>query len=622
MSDDIDLTGLEARYAAALASPEDAEARIDAQTALAWALRFTDTRRANALATESRELAIASGYKLGQARAARALAISAVNDEGMHALFPLAAEALRLFDEVGDGPGRAGSRDFMASLLEFSGDLTGALDLALEALTIAREIDDPVRQGYALSNVGGLRAALGEADTAVERLEEALRLFQGVDHADGVGVICLRLARVSKNTGKLDEAQLHLQTALHAADDTQADSLRWSVMSLMGEIAQERGDLDGAERIYQDWLDNLPDGPTRLGSTTRLALGKLKMRQGDLAAAEVALTRALPEFEADLVSKVDEAKAQEALAELRERQGDLATAMGHLRSAKSLREAMATKETKSQLARVEARAEMKAAQKDAEIHRLRYVELRGTQTKLVEAQKMALLGRLAAGTAHELNTPLGVLRSNAELSSSTVQRLIALIADADLGARASKLARALDQCKEASMAATERIASITESLARFAQLDLAERRAFDVRDGLESALVLLRPSLADRIDVRRELDDVPSITGWPRELNLAFLTVLQNAGQAIVDEGVITVQAKETTNHVRVQIRDTGRGMTEEQVAQLFDVAWSEDGPRTRMRLGLSAAYATMEKHGGTIEVQSALGEGTTVTFQFPKTPS
>jgi len=171
---------LEARLAATSVSPVDPVKRIDALTALAWGLRGSDASRAHALATEARELAIEHDHKLGQARAARTLAMTLRDPEGLRTILDLGEEARRLFDEVNDGPGRAASRDFLASIHEYTGDLAGGLALALDALSIAREIDDPIRQGYALSNVGGILAASGEGDAAVERLNEALQLRQDV----------------------------------------------------------------------------------------------------------------------------------------------------------------------------------------------------------------------------------------------------------------------------------------------------------------------------------------------------------------------------------------------------------------------------------------------------------
>ena len=141
-------------------------------------------------------------------------------------IFDLAEEARRLFDEADDGPGRAASRDFLASIHEHIGDLAGGLELALDALSIAREIGDPIRQGYALSNVGGILAASGEVEPAVERLKEALQLFEGAqDLRPGSEAICSRLAKVLKNAGRSEEALTYAEMCRDAAEQDQDEFL-------------------------------------------------------------------------------------------------------------------------------------------------------------------------------------------------------------------------------------------------------------------------------------------------------------------------------------------------------------------------------------------------------------
>lgn len=618
---DTSLSELEARLAAASVPPVDPVNRIDALTELAWELRGSDTPRACALATEARELAIEHGYTLGQARAARTMAMSLRDPEGLRTILDLAEEAKRLFDEANDAPGRAASRDFLASIHEHSGDLAGGLALALDALSIAREIGDPIRQGYALSNVGGILAASGEVDEAVERLNEALRLFENAQDPGGVKTIWSRLATVLKTAGRGEEALTYAEMCRHAAEEDQDEFAHCEALKVMAEIEDERGNPAEAERLYRAALDALQTeiGKKFSGGDTLVALGRQLVKQGALADAELALNDALGRIEGEPLMIVTETAAHEALAELCERQGKLSTTIEHLRRAHALRERIARQEARNKLAQVEARAAMEAAKKDAEIHKLRFVELIAMQSKLVEAEKMALLGKLAAGAAHELNTPLGVLRSNTELSATAARRLVSLVRDeGELGVQATKLASVLESCRGTSDEALERIAAIAQSLRRFSQLDHAERRSFDVRESLDSALALLKPTISDEIKLERRFDEVPAIEGWPRELNHAFMTVLQNAGQAIDGAGVVSVETSATRDDVLVRVRDTGRGMSEEQVARLFDLSWSEAGTRTRMRLGLSAAYATVHKHGGTIEVESVLGRGTTVTFRLP----
>jgi signal transduction histidine kinase len=139
-----------------------------------------------------------------------------------------------------------------------------------------------------------------------------------------------------------------------------------------------------------------------------------------------------------------------------------------------------------------------------------------------------------------------------------------------------------------------------------------------VVDGLQSAIEMLRSNLPEGVKLESRFQPVPEIEGWPGQLNQAFLTVLLNATQAIAGPGLVTVETEADRNTMMVRVRDTGRGMSEEERAHRFDVGWSADGKRTKMRLGLVAAHATVQRHGGRIEVASAPGQGTTLVVSLP----
>lgn len=611
---------LEARLAAVTADGSDPIARVDAMVEYAWAIRNDDVERANALAAEAKTLAVEHDYTLGMARATRTLAMTIRDPQNLQRLFRLAHEAQVLFDDAGDDVGRAASRDFLSSIYEHVGDLNGALELGLDALSIARAAGDAARQGYALSSVGGILAASGETEAGVAHLEEALRLFEELGDLNGVGTICGRLSRILQETGETEAALDHARRCDEVTDATGNDFFGLTAMSVMGDIAQERGELEEAERLYRAALERVADEQTRIivGATTRVSLGRCLMRQGAMEAAGAVLNETLAQVSAP-VSIVHRALTHEALADLHEAREDFAGALQHLRDAAKLRERIAQQDARNRTAQLEARVEMETAKKDAEIQRLRFVELHGMQAKLVEAEKMGLLGKLAAGTAHELHTPLGVLRSNAKLVAKATDRLRELLDDDDDVAQpVERLASVIDSCRAGNDEALARLAAIADGFGRFAELDQAERRSFDVKVGLEGALAILTPTIGDGVEVQRHFEAVPPIDGWPREVNLALLTVLQNAAEAIEATGVIAVSVTAVDDQVHIRIRDDGRGMTEEQVAHLFDVGWSEEGERVKMRLGLSAAYATMQKHGGAIDVDSEPGEGTTVTLRFP----
>jgi signal transduction histidine kinase len=601
---------------------------IDTLVELSWLQRVDDMERAHELARQARTLAIEHDYPLAQARAARTMAMTIGDINTLRSVFDLAQEAKELFDQVGDRAGMAGSRDFLSSIHEHIGDLAIALEYAMEALQIARQLENPVRVGYALSSVGGVLAASGDADAGIARLEEALAIFEEADDAQGVGTIRMRLAKVMFEAGRVEDARRYAELSLKGARDQQNDFVYVAALKVLADLEQQAGNLDAAEAHHRQALECRFMTQTSLAiaaSSNQVALGRLLFERGALDEAEDVLKDALSRIAGDTVSIVNEAATHEALAELYQATGNLPAALEHLRNAKEQKVRIAQQETRNKLAQVEARAAVEAARKDAEIHKLRFVELHAMQSKVVESEKMALLGRLAAGMAHELNTPLGVLKNNSELITRAVNRLIALLSG-ELPKKGEKLVALLESCSESNVQALSRLSEIGESFERFTHLDHAEKGAFDVRHGLQSALLLLEPTLPEGISFERHFNPVPLIDAWPRELNHAFMTVLQNAIQAI-ENGAGVVSAETNVHHaasdaerdeILVVIRDTGRGMSDEQVAHLFDVAWSKQGSRTSMRLGLSAAYATMQRHNGKITVESELGKGTVVTFRFP----
>lgn len=365
---------LEARLAAASVSPVDVVERIDALNNLAWALRSADLPRANALATEARQQAIEHGYTVGQARAARTLSMTLVDTQGLRTIFRWAEEAKSLFDEAGDDTGRAASRDFLSSLYEHIGDLSTGLELAFDALRIARAIGDPVRQGYALSSVGGILAASGDVDTAVERLEEALKLFQQAQSADGVGTISSRLSTILQGQGRTEDALKYAAVCRESAAASQNKFLELTALNVMAEIANERGDLGEAEGLYRQALEIFPSdhaARTAIGTTTQVSLAQLLIKREALADAESELRDALKRVADNSISIVTQAAVHDAFATLCERKGELPEAIRHIRSAQQLRDQISQQSMRSQLDQVEMRAALKDAKKDAEIDGLK-----------------------------------------------------------------------------------------------------------------------------------------------------------------------------------------------------------------------------------------------------------
>jgi signal transduction histidine kinase len=254
-----------------------------------------------------------------------------------------------------------------------------------------------------------------------------------------------------------------------------------------------------------------------------------------------------------------------------------------------------------------------------------YRTLRETQAALAQSEKMASLGNLVAGIAHEINSPLGALQSNADVSQRAWTILEEAMKDPEVAAvfeKQRRLSRALETIKLTQNIvpeATTRIVRIVRELRTFARLDQAEVEDADLRDCLESTLTLINHELKNRIEVVRELGEIPKIRCHPNQLNQVFMNLLTNAAHAIHGPGKITVRTRaDGSDFVVVEIQDSGAGIAPENLKRIFDPGFTTKGVGVGTGLGLSISYRIIDEHQGTIDVKSELGKGTTFTVRLP----
>jgi PAS domain S-box-containing protein len=253
-------------------------------------------------------------------------------------------------------------------------------------------------------------------------------------------------------------------------------------------------------------------------------------------------------------------------------------------------------------------------------------EIRDAQSQLVQSEKMASLGNLVAGVAHEINTPLGSIHANADTSRRALELLAAAAGDPasqEVYKRHPKLRRAVDILHESNattLTATHRIVEIVRSLRSFARLDEAEFKKVDIHEGIEGTLTILHHELKNRIEVKREFGDLPEIECYPNQMNQVFLNLLVNAAQAIGDRGTITVRTRLEEGRAVLEFTDTGRGIPADKLPRIFDPGFTTKGVGVGTGLGLSISYRIIQDHGGTIAVDSSPGRGTTFTIRLPVT--
>jgi signal transduction histidine kinase len=265
-------------------------------------------------------------------------------------------------------------------------------------------------------------------------------------------------------------------------------------------------------------------------------------------------------------------------------------------------------------------------------------QLRETQALLIHSEKMSALGQLTAGIAHEINNPLAFIIGNlqslqvayADMDGAYVeleklvrdqgteaQREAAIVIrqDADL----DFILHDLDDLLSATLEGSKRIQKLVENLRNFSRLDEAARKKIDLAENVATTLAIARPYLQSRVDVSVELDLLPSIMGYPAELNQVFLNLIINAAQAIEEGGRLMIQGFQDGDNIVLRFIDTGQGITPDVLQHIFEPFFTTKPVGSGTGLGLTIAYRIItEMHHGEISVSSTPGQGSTFTIRLP----
>jgi PAS domain S-box-containing protein len=248
-------------------------------------------------------------------------------------------------------------------------------------------------------------------------------------------------------------------------------------------------------------------------------------------------------------------------------------------------------------------------------------ELRTTQARLVQHAKMAALGQLVAGVAHEINTPLAAVVSNNDLFQRCFVRLDRAVKEKGLGEEPliARDLQAVIDLSDVTRQACARITDIVRTLRTFARLDEADVKAVDLHEGLESTLVLVAHLIKGGIRVERRYGELPRVECHPNQVNQVFMNLIVNACQAMGDSGTLTLTTRTVDGgEVEVRIADSGVGIASDKLQRIFDPGFTTKGALVGTGLGLSIVYQIVEGHGGSISVESQLGRGTEFTLRLP----
>ena len=266
----------------------------------------------------------------------------------------------------------------------------------------------------------------------------------------------------------------------------------------------------------------------------------------------------------------------------------------------------------------------------------RKTELERLQAQLVHNEKMASLGQLAAGVAHELNNPAGFIFSNMMLLPdylSGLERVLSSYAEiplpADAAAHINEIKRDvrydsilsdLSSIAADSYSGAERIRDVVQNLRLFSRLDEAEFKQVDLHEGIDSTVRLLSKYYSSRfITLRRDYGALPPVNCYAGQLNQVWMNLLINAAQAIGEVvGEVRIKTRCERETVIASISDTGKGIAPEHLQRIFDPFFTTKPIGEGTGLGLSITHGIVDRHCGTIEVESIPGQGATFTVSIP----
>lgn len=281
-------------------------------------------------------------------------------------------------------------------------------------------------------------------------------------------------------------------------------------------------------------------------------------------------------------------------------------------------------------------------------------QLKSSQTRLVQSEKMAMIGQMVAGVAHEINTPLGYVKNNLlSLIEDTLPPINSLLTagqqldqtlkneaatEEEMNTALSDLTTITQDLTEQELAQTAKdladdamfgvnqISELVVSLKDFARLDQAKTKAVDIHECIESALRIGKDKLQGVVEVTKNYgSDIPRITCSPAKINQIVLNLLNNATDAIQEqgnEGEVVITTAADNQHVSIVIRDNGKGISKENLTKVFEPFFTTKGAGVGTGLGLAICNQIIEEHQGHISVESEEGQGATFTILLPISPS
>lgn len=515
-------------------------------------------------------------------------------------------EVIRLYKGLNNWADIALVYNNIFAVLYFQGRYKEALPYIKRAIVINDSLGNQLRVAVGHSNLGEVYAKMQQHEEAYSHTQKALSLYQLLGDNNYIQSTLKSLGNLSLDLKMPQEAVKYLNQSLALA---QANKNLENIRDTYLDLSETYASLNNYKEAY----------------TAHQQFLTFKDSLEQIAAVDE-LNRLKTQYETEKIEKENTALKEKQVRQIQQR--------NFLITGLILLGLLALIVFWAMLQRRKAYAKLQLQKEERD--RL-YEQLKDTQIQLLQSEKMASIGQLTAGIAHELNNPIGFVSANASALKRDIQELhqfnnlvkkleenpspenISAITLAYKELEIAYLDEELGELVDGIIRGSERTRDLITSLRTFSRNITEEFDPADIHEGLDSTLTILNSYLGNQITVHKDYGELPLIQCQITKLNQVFLNILNNAIQYIDGAGEIFIKTRLLADQqIEIRIKDTGKGMSEEIRKRIFDPFFTTKEVGKGTGLGLSISYSIIEQHKGNIEVLSTTGQGSEFIIKLP----
>jgi len=557
--------------------------------------------------------------------------------------------ALKIFEELGDSLGVSYVCHQIALVNTNTFDYMNALSYHTRAMKIRESMGNRAGVGYSLISIGETYLKMSKPAECIQSLDSAAAIFKEVGDNFGLSLTLHDKGLYFSSTGDTVSAISYLNEALQMGQENGLPIRVRNAAIELSDLYAEQNDFKGAYQmyiLYKETYDSLyqEENLVRIAQLVMqneyeqrelVQLAKIErqkqFRNYAILSFGLILILVVVIFNRYFIKRKANINLQIKNTEIEAQREKLEKLSVSLRATND--ELSQQNEEilvqKDHLVRLNNELEEQKSELNQTLK-----DLTQAQTKLVQSEKMASLGQLTAGVAHELNNPLNFISSSITPLQRNMGDLLGLLKKYELlfdekstSGVISEMKKEMDYdfvIKETEnllkgiREGASRSEHIVKDLRTFSRMDENEFKGVNVHEGIDSTLLLLHHKMKNNITVHKKYGDLPPLECLPGKLNQVFMNIITNSILAIEDKGDIYIETSIAGDKARIAIRDTGKGMSGETMEHIFEPFFSTRAVGKGTGLGLSISYSIIQEHNGTIEVFSEPGRGSEFVIMIP----